>query len=608
MSAPTGSRAAPAPEPGGREHVLEDELLRLLATQGRRVPLPVLLTAALLAFMAAGRLDHAWVAWAWLALVGGILAVRWRVLGPLYDDQRLPRARKLKIAIWLSAVNGIAHGASVIFLPSLEGIEKAFLSILLLGLCAGSVATTAGYRPVFLAYVVPTLAPLAVGWALDDSMETHRWTGISTALLVVVFGGLLVALARDTFHLFKESFDIRRQQVELNRQLSAALDDAEAANRAKTRFLAAASHDLRQPMHTLTLFGAALTMRTLDEASRQIAQHMSTALQALGAQLDALLDVSKLDAGVVPVRPARILLPVFLQRIENDCRPGAEGRKLSLRVECPPDATTETDELLLGRIVRNLIDNAIKYTPRGGVQVSVRPGVAPVGWTLCIRDTGIGIPASEHTKVFEEFYQVGNPERDRSEGLGLGLSIVKRLTRLLQLELRMQSVPGEGTEFSLDLPAALHLLPTPERPAAAVGSTSLAGLRVLVLDDEEAVRRGMQSLLQALGARVRLAGSIGEAVALAASAPPDIVLADLRLRGGEDGVKALHELRRRQPGLRALFVSGDIEPGRLQQAHAAGVRILHKPVAVDVLCGAIQEEIRHGAHDDDTRQEGPGTG
>ncbi|MES2531116.1 MAG: hybrid sensor histidine kinase/response regulator [Pseudomonadota bacterium] len=608
MNTPAVPRAAPAPEPEQREHVLEDELLRLLAKQGRRVPLAVLLTAALLAFMAAGRLAYPWVAWLWLALVGCILVTRWRVLGGLYDDRRLARAQKLKIAIWLSAINGVVHGASVIFLPSLDGIEKAFLSILLLGLCAGAVATTAGYRPVFLAYVIPTLGPLSVAWAVGDNNETHRWTGVSTAVLIVIFSGLLIALARDTFRLFKESFDIRQQHVALNLQLSAALDDAEAANRAKTRFLAAASHDLRQPMHTLTLFGAALTMRTLDEASRQIAQHMSTALQALGAQLDALLDVSKLDAGVVPVRPGRFSLVTFLQRIDNECRPRAESRRLSLRIECPTDAMTETDELLLGRIVRNLVDNAIKYTPRGGVHVIVKPGVAPSGWTLCIRDTGIGIPESEHAKVFEEFYQVGNPERDRSEGLGLGLSIVKRLTRLLQLELRMRSAMGEGTEFSLDLPVAVHVPVVPKRPAAVVGSTSLAGVRVLVLDDEEAVRRGMQSLLLALGADVGLAGSIAEAVALAGAAPPDIVLADLRLRGGEDGVKALHELRLRHPGLRALFVSGDIEPGRLQQAHAAGVRILHKPVAVDILCGAIQEEIRNGAHDDDARKKGPGTG
>ncbi|MDQ0036691.1 signal transduction histidine kinase [Variovorax boronicumulans] len=593
-----------AAEPNTDEVGHEDELLRLLAKQGRRVPIPVFLTASLLAFMAAGRLQHPWVAWLWLALVGFVLLARWRILGGLFANERLARAQKLNVAILLSAVNGVVHGASAIFLPSLDGIEKAFLSILLLGLCAGSVATTAGYRPVFLAFVLPALVPLSVAWAIGTDTREHRWTELSTALLIVVFGALLTTLARDAFQLFKESFDIRRQQAELNRQLSAALDAAEAANRAKTRFLAAASHDLRQPMHTLTLFGAALTMRTLDEGSLQIAQHMSTALQALGAQLDALLDVSKLDAGVVPVRPARFSLPVFLQRIDHECRPRAEGKKLSLSFDCPADAVTETDELLLGRIVRNLVDNAIKYTARGSVRVSIREGTEGAGWALHVHDTGAGIAESEHDRVFEEFYQVDNPERDRAEGLGLGLSIVKRLAHLLGLELRMRSTFGEGTEFSLDLPRAARASSPAAPPAAAAASPSLAGVRVLVLDDEEAVRRGMQSLLQAFGAEVRLAGCIADAVALAKAEAPDIVLADLRLRGDEDGVKALCELRGIHPTLAALFVSGDIEPGRLQQAHAAGVRTLHKPVPAAVLRDAIEEEIRNGGRHDDNHGRG----
>lgn len=593
-----------APEPDAGEGGHEDELLRLLAKQGRRVPIPVFLTASLLAFMAAGRLQHPWVAWLWLALVGFVLLARWRILGGLFANKRLARAQKLNVAILLSAVNGVVHGASVIFMPSLDGIEKAFLSILLLGLCAGSVATTAGYRPVFLAFVIPALVPLSVAWAIGADMREHRWTELSTALLIVVFGALLIVLARDAFQLFKESFDIRRQQVELNRQLSVALGTAEAANRAKTRFLAAASHDLRQPMHTLTVFGAALTMRTLDEDSRQIAQHMSTALQALGAQLDALLDVSKLDAGVVPVRPGRFSLPVFLQRIDHECRPRAEGKKLSLSFDCPVDAVTETDELLLGRIVRNLVDNAIKYTARGSVNVSIRESTEASVWTLRVHDTGAGIAELERDKVFEEFYQIDNPERDRSEGLGLGLSIVKRLAHLLELELRMRSTFGEGTEFSLDLPRAAPVPPPSTPSVEATARPSLAGVRVLVVDDEEAVRRGMQSLLQAFGAEVRLAGCIGEAVALVKSESPDIVLADLRLRGEEDGVKALRELRNIHPELPALFVSGDIEPGRLQQAHAAGVRTLHKPVAVDVLRDAIEEEIRNGGRYDGNHGKG----
>lgn len=602
----TFSKEASASGDDADDQVLEDELLQLLARQGRRVPLPVFLTAALLAFMAAGHVEPPWIVWIWLALVALVLLVRWKILGLLPSTTRWTRAEKLKVAIVLSGINGVVHGASVIFLPALGGLEKAFQAILLLGLCAGSVATTTGYRPVFVAFVAPTLLPLSVAWAIGFSTDGHRWTELSTALLILVFGVLLMTLARDAFHLFKESFEIRQQQANLNRQLRDALDNAETANRAKTRFLAAASHDLRQPMHTLTLFGAALSMRPLDESSRQIAQHMSTALQSLGAQLDALLDVSKLDAGVVPVRPTRISLAEFLHRIDSEFRPLAESKKLSFCIECPSGAICETDELLFGRIVRNLVDNAIKYTAAGGVTVQAQ--AFDSNWLLYIRDTGVGIADSEHDHVFEEFYQLDNPERDRTRGLGLGLSIVKRLTALLHIGLQMQSTPGRGTEFSLTVPRGTQAAPAPTLHPDRTGASSLVGVRVLVLDDEEAVREGMRSLLLAHGAKVQLAGCIAEALDMARREQPDIVLADLRLRGEENGIAALNELRQVHPGLPALLISGDIAPDRLQQAQTAGVRALHKPVSVEALRWAIEQELRNGGNHERHAQHTPQAG
>ena len=205
----------------------------------------------------------------------------------------------------------------------------------------GSVATTGGYRPAFVAFVAPTLLPLSAMWALGTPGTSHRWVEYFIAALILVFGMVLLSLAKDAFRLLKESFDIRQEQVVLNRQLRAALDDAEAANRAKTRFLASASHDLRQPMHTLSLFGAALTMRPLDEATRQIAIHMNTALQALSAQIDALLDVSKLDAGVVPVNKTTFSLSGFLARLQDEYLPLASAKGLVLTTQCPRDASAK---------------------------------------------------------------------------------------------------------------------------------------------------------------------------------------------------------------------------------------------------------------------------
>ena len=211
-----------------------------------------------------------------------------------------------------------------------------------------------------------------------------------------------------------------------------------------------------------------------------------------------------------------------------------------------------------------------------------------------VSDTGFGIPQAEQERVFEEFYQLGNPERDRTQGLGLGLSIVRRLSDLLQLGVSMRSAPGQGTVFTLQVASAdlSDLRPGP----AAHPMPSIRGLRVLVIDDEEAVREGMRAVLEALGSEVLLAAGSDEAECLARHAPPDVVLADFRLRGGDDGVTAVRRLRATNPGLAALLVSGDTAPVRLREADAAGLRLLHKPAGVELLTRAIREEVDRHAH------------
>ncbi|NPC56321.1 hybrid sensor histidine kinase/response regulator [Caenimonas sp. S4] len=574
---------------------LPDELIQLFARQGRRVPVPVFLCSLLLASMAWSQLGG-WLPWLWLSAVALILAVRWKVLGSLPDATLTPRD-KLRVAVLLSGINGLVQGASIGFAVALDTPERAVQSIVLLGLCAGAVATTGGYRPAFVAFIAPTLLPLSAMWALGAPGVPHRWVEYSTGALILVFGMVLLSLAEDAFRLLKESFHIRQEQIVLNQQLRSALDDAEAANRAKTRFLASASHDLRQPMHTISLFSAALTMQPLDNATRQIAIHMDTALQALSVQLDALLDVSKLDAGVVPVRKTTFSLSGFLARLEDEYLPLASARGLVLAMRCPRDASCETDEVLLARILRNLLENAIKYTPRG--EIAVRAEAAADHWVVSVEDTGIGIPETEHQRIFEEFYQLGNPERDRSRGLGLGLSIVRRLAELLELRIDISSSPGRGTRFSVSVPRIERAHTALSGMAATAGglhsSPSLEGTRVLVLDDEEAVRRGMETLLQAFGCQVRSAGCIADAVEQCRSMQPDILLVDLRLRGDENGIAAIRQLRSTRPALPAILVSGDTAPDRLRDAHEAGIAMLHKPVSAETLHRAITHEISSGS-------------
>lgn len=582
-------RSAISSKPLDASSRLGDELLLHFSKQAPRIPVPVILVTLLVTSMTQGA--PRWLTLGWIALVAAMLVVRTVVTRRMQRDARLAMQTRLNIVAVVSVASGVVHGMSVLFWPYLTELQRSIQTLVVMGLCAANIASNMGYPRTFIAYLVPTMAPTVWQWARALAPEGGPWYGGEAGLMLALFlvqAIFLIVLARDTFRLFRESFEARQR-------LRVALDEAEAANRSKTRFLASASHDLRQPMHTLSLFAAALTMRPLDAPSREIAKHMDTAVQGLSSQLDDLLDVSKLDAGVVPVRTVDFAVEPMLRRLFDEFEPVARRKGLRMTLRCAADAGARSDPMLLERVVRNLVDNAIKYTQTGSIAVYLDD--AGADFALCIRDTGAGIPRDEQTRVFEEFYQLGNPERDRAQGLGLGLSIVKRLAELLALRLTMRSATGVGTTFELRLARTPGRASKPEAPAT--GAADIRGLHVLVIDDEEAVRGAMQTLLDGFGCRCSLAAGTSAALAAARAARPDIVIADLRLRGEDDGIAAVRAVRELHPELPALLVSGDTAPARLRDAHTARLRLLHKPVPVDALTRAIREEVdRNGGSDD----------
>lgn len=551
----------------------EDQLLVLLNQQPRRMVVPLMLSLLLIAGLASRTTPIGWVlAWFGFAtiLIFGRLLLQSDRLG------FLPKRRRLRVIIVLVALSGVAHGSSLMFFPQMAQFERAVLSMMLVGMSAGAVATAIGYRPVFLAYIIPTQAPLAILWAVSPGLRDVGWIQGLMSVLIVMQVWILDALAKDTNKVMKTSFEIRMRNEELVRKMQAALDQAEAANRAKTRFLASASHDLRQPIQTLSLFAAALALRPLDARSREIAQDINAAVHDLTAELDALLDISKLDAGVVQPDFVMFQLQPFLQRIEDMYRPTARAKDLDLLCRCPADVWIRTDRKLMERLVRNLVDNAVKYTQSGRVTISVEAGADDV--TLTIADTGVGIATAEHERVFEEFYQIDNPERDRKRGLGLGLAIVRRLATLLGVQLSMESEPRRGTAFHIAMRRAVG-----DEPALAQESEmslrDVGPLRVLFIDDEEGARRGMTALLEESGSAIDLASSTEDAVRALDRAVPDVVIADFRLRGHDTGIRAIHALRAIRPSLPALLVTGETAPERLREAQETGIPILHKPVS-----------------------------
>ncbi len=274
----------------------------------------------------------------------------------------------------------------------------------------------------------------------------------------------------------------------------------------------------------------------------------------------------------------------LIERIEADYRPVAREKGLEFRV-APVDAQVETDPVLLERVVRNLVDNAFKYTAVGSVGLSAEVDERTV--RIAVRDTGRGIGESERERIFEEFYQVGNPERDRVKGLGLGLAIVRRLGHLLGLEVHLDTSLGRGSTFAVTLarlPEESTLQRAPRVPAADE-SHALVGAKVLVIDDEPSVRLGMRTLLESWGCRVAACSGVDEAQRLLDdyALEVELIVADFRLPQHENGIETVRRLRARLGDVPALMVSGDTAPERLREAQASGLPFLHKPVAADKL-------------------------
>ena len=566
----------------------DEELLTFLARQSKVTPVPIIVAMAAVAACAYGKVADEFVI-GWMAIIIVVQLLRWVVMPKLAVMTDVPGHLRLRVAIGMSALNGIAQISSLCFFPYMSLYERSIQTMIFIGTSAISVVTTAGYKPISLAYVLPTMVPLFIFWAWSPGIDDAGWSPLFISFIGFSYISILLKLAGDTFTMFRQSYEARLQQLALNEQLTVALDEAEAANRAKTRFLASASHDLRQPIHTLSLYGATLGMQNLDAQTRTIVKHMDTALQALASQLDALLDVSKLDAGIVEVNKAPSCVNNLAARLYEEYCAEAANKKLDFTVEHEQTVYVDTDELLLERIIRNLVSNAIKYTDKGSVQLKISEQDGQC--VIALTDTGKGIPEAEFTHIFEEFYQLDNPERDREKGLGLGLAIVKRLVSLLGIEISLKSSPDVGTQFTVRLPVVSK---DEEYPTEIVSTDIQWGkLRILVIDDEEQVRHSMKMLLEVVGCTVHLSESTDTAVTQAKQNKPDIVLADFRLRGMDSGLTAIAKLRGLYAELPAILISGDTAPNRLREAEEAGISLLHKPVSADELKQAIAITCRH---------------
>lgn len=380
-------------------------------------------------------------------------------------------------------------------------------------------------------------------------------------------------------------------EMNLRKEIEAAQvarREADAANAAKSRFLAAVSHDLRQPIHAQGMFLNLLTQSDLDARQQNIVGHISAAATATGEMLHTLMDFSQIDAGVITPNVQAFRLQPLLNKIEAEFMPQADARHLAYRSR-ETALVAASDQSLVEIILRNLVSNAIRYTHQGGVLVACRKRGGSV--LLEVYDTGMGIEASQQREIFREFHQLGNPERDRHKGLGLGLSIVEGLARTLGHTISLNSTPGHGSVFRLTLPIA-DLADVVVEDVPKKFTPRKTGIRILLVDDDEAVRIGTRHQLLEWGFECIAVESIDEALAEAKTLPPDLVISDYRLRNHHTGAEVVAALRAEgNPLLPALLITGDTAPERIQEAHASSIPLLHKPVAPSELYRHIIEAL-----------------
>ena len=483
-------------------------------------------------------------------------------------------------------LDGLAWGlAGWLFLvPDSPTLQMALITMII-GMAVGWVPMTTFWPRAEYAFALPAVGLTALGLILR---------GGEMVVGLLVFLGILHVIVAQAHRATMDTIRLRFEKDALMADLQRQKALADQASQDKSRFLAAASHDLRQPLHALGLFAQALRERAAPTPLAPLAERIGASVGALEGLLNALLDVSRLDAGVLQPRVQPVPLRALAERLGAEFAPLAQAQGLAWRCEGPHVAVA-TDPALLENLLRNLLANAVRYTPQGEVALLWHAGDDGMA-ELAVQDTGIGIAPEHQREVFREFVQLHNPERDRAKGLGLGLAVVDRLARLLGHGLSLQSAPGQGSRFALRLPLAE--LPAPEAVSAPGGEAPAQerGLRVLVIDDEADVRAAMAEVLGGWGCEVLAAASAQEALAALAAlaAPPQAIVADYRLQGGLTGADAIAAVRAAWGvGIPALIVTGDTAAQRLREIAASGHPALHKPVPP----ARLRAFLRHAARE-----------
>ena len=503
---------------------------------------------------------------------------------------------------FFTAAGGLMWGSAALWLFPPDAEHQALLIMVMLGLSAASVTVNPSYPSSFYIYALGVVSPLILRFVWEGG--TTHW---ELALVLILYLIVVLKTGGELGRAFHVALQQRHRNVALVGQLTEqktlaeqALHRAETASREKSRFLAAASHDLRQPLQALTVFSEALKDTARDNDTRHLAGQIEKSVHALADMFNELLDLSRLDAGVMAPNRQHFALQPLLDRLYVNFAPLAQAKKLGLEIPAGEDlsnseavggAVVYSDPFLLERMLRNLLSNAIRYTDAGTVSLRCQRSGSLLKFEVV--DTGIGIRPEAMLHIFEEYYQADNPQRDRRKGLGLGLAIVRRIEHLLEYRIEVASEPGEGSTFSFA--AALGDADQLAHPFAITHSRhDLRGAVVALIEDDPDIRQVIAGLMEQWGCRVFPGESPFEVLRAveARTARPDLLVCDYRLPHGLTAIHAIAHMREWWGSIPAMVLTGDTAPDVLHEIQKSGALLLHKPISAARLRSLMHLALR----------------
>lgn len=478
----------------------------------------------------------------------------------------------------MASLWGLVWSLPAFLFLDINNIE--YLASLVIFVCAMTISPAPGMAIYPFAYSMFLSLPLL-------SLGMQLWLSGYNSLLVLGIPFFWLGTLAYGWQLHKTITD----SICLRIDLEQARHDAESANLAKSNFLAAASHDLRQPLQAIELLFSALRLKLDLNEQDNLANKLEDSIDNLSELLNTLLDVSKLDAGAVQVKREHVELSSALKKTLHQYEAIAQQKQLDFSYDLAEEIVF-VDPNILDRVVQNLLSNALRYTEQGYVRL--KASVYDKTLTLSVEDSGIGIAQDEQDAIFDEFYQLGNPERDQRKGIGLGLAIVKRLCALQSWPITLESELSKGSTFSVTLPIG-----DPSQVSTQVTKPQTLGMfdsnKVILIDDDKDIRSAMTSLLKGWNCDVKAFESFThatEALKPSANDPwqPELVISDFRLRQNQNGIDTINSIQRHyESNIPSILITGDTAPERLQQARESGLSVLHKPIKAAQLRQVLQQ-------------------